>query len=146
MTLSIRPAVVEDIGALHRIRLAVRENVLGDPGSVTEECYRLYLTGRGVGWVAERDGSPLGFAILDLEKERVWALFVDPEAEGTGIGTALIGEIRAFANAQGLDRLRLSTGAGTRAARFYERLGWKRAGFAENGDIEYGWDLRSTDD
>jgi GNAT superfamily N-acetyltransferase len=119
----------------------VRENVLSDPASVTEESYRPYLDGRGVGWVAERDGAPLGFAMLDLEQKRVWALFVDPQAEGTGIGTALVAEIRAFAAAHRLDRLHLATGAGTRAARFYERLGWKPAGLAENGDVEYIWDM-----
>ena len=146
MTLSIRPAVLGDIGALHRIRLAVRENVLSDPASVTEASYLPFLTGRGVGWVAERDGAPVGFAILDLEANSVWALFVDPEAEGSGVGTALIGEIHAFARARYLDLLRLSTGAGTRAARFYERFGWKPVGFAENGDVEYEWDLRGTDD
>ena len=131
---------------MHRIRLAVRENALSDPASVTEESYRLYLAGRGVGWVAERDGAPLGFAILDLEEQRVWALFVDPQAEGTGIGTALIAEIEAFAAAHRLDRLHLATGPDTRAARFYERLGWKPAGFAENGDVEYVWDVPGTGD
>jgi len=143
---SIRPARVEDIAALHRIRLAVRENALTDPGRVTEASYIPFLTGRGMGWVAEQGGAPLGFAILDLDEARLWALFVAPEAEGRGVGTSLLEAIRAFAATHRIARLRLGTAAGTRAARFYERCGWTLVGPAGNGDIELEWDLAGGKD
>ena len=35
----------------------------------------------------------------------------------------------------------LTTGPGTKAAAFYERRGWVRAGPAERGDVRYELDL-----
>ena len=49
---TIRRASVGDIAVMHRIRLAVRENVLSDPLRLREEDYVPFLECRGRSWVA----------------------------------------------------------------------------------------------
>jgi ribosomal-protein-alanine N-acetyltransferase len=134
MRFTLRPALASDIAAMHAIRTAVRENRLSDPLSVTEASYVPLLEG-GRGWVAESDGQAVGFAVLDPAAGSVWALFVDSAWEGIGVGRALHDRLLDGAVAGGLDRLWLATGPGSRAERFYERLGWTRAGADGAGDI-----------
>ena len=55
--LSTRRATVDDIPAMSRILLAVRENVLSNPARITEAMYRGHLDALGRGWVAELDGT-----------------------------------------------------------------------------------------
>jgi GNAT superfamily N-acetyltransferase len=43
----------------------------------------------------------------------------------------------AWLREQGLDRLWLTTGADTRASRFYEKAGWRRAGLTADGELLY---------
>ena len=85
----IREAEMSDIPAMHRIRLAVKENVLRNPLAVQEADYIPFLTEKGRGWVAEIEHEVVGFAMVDLQGHDVWALFVAPEKEGQGIGGAL---------------------------------------------------------
>jgi GNAT superfamily N-acetyltransferase len=85
----IREAVITDIPAMHRIRMAVKENVLTNPLAVQEADYIPYLTKEGAAWVYEDSEQIKGFAILDLEAGEVWAIFVDPDFEGKGIGSGL---------------------------------------------------------
>lgn len=124
----MRIATRDDIEALHRIRLAVRENVLSRPELVTHADYVEHLERRGRGWLAEVQGEVVGFAIGRADDGNVWALFVDPAHEGRGIGSALHDAMAAWMIAQGLVRLWLTTDPATRAARFYARRGWLEAG------------------
>lgn len=71
------------------VRNAVKENVLSDPSVVKDADYIPFLTNRGKGWVAVHDEKVIGFAIVDLETRNIWALFMDPEWEGKGIGRIL---------------------------------------------------------
>lgn len=124
----VRVATRDDIEAMHRVRLAVRENVLSRPELVTHAEYVAHLERRGRGWLAEIDGEVVGFAIGRADDGNVWALFVDPAHEGRGIGGALHDVLVAWMFAQGLARLWLTTGEDTRAAAFYRRRGWRDAG------------------
>ncbi|HEX8645190.1 MAG TPA: GNAT family N-acetyltransferase [Allosphingosinicella sp.] len=134
MDFSIRTAAPADVPAMHRLRLGVRENLLSDPGRVQESSYLPYVAA-GSAWVAEKDGAIVGFAAADGPDERVWALFVEPDAQGAGVGRALHAAMLAWARGKGLCRLRLATGPGTRAARFYEQAGWTAAGTAPDGEL-----------
>jgi GNAT superfamily N-acetyltransferase len=131
----IRPAAADDIPAMHRIRLAVRENRLTAPEAITEADYRPYLGATGRSFVAESENGMAGFAVLDFSKSRLWALFVAPEAEGQGTGRALHRALLAAAAAEGIERLWLTTGVGTRAAAFYCRLGWLEVGRSDAGEV-----------
>jgi GNAT superfamily N-acetyltransferase len=128
MTISIRPAVLADIPAMTRIRLAVVENALSDPARITHAMYVDYVEGRGRGWVAEADGTIVGFSCADGTDGSIWALFVDPAREGHGCGKALLREAVGWLFELGHAHVRLTTGAGTRADRFYAAQGWRRDG------------------
>ena len=132
----IRTASESDISDMHRIRLSVRENRLADPSAVQPDDYRPLLRERGRGWVAEVDGRIVGFAIADLSRGNIWALFVDPRVEGRGIGRALHDQMIEWTFAAGADRIWLTTTAGTRAERFYRAASWRYAG-AERGEAKY---------
>jgi GNAT superfamily N-acetyltransferase len=133
MNFTIRAAATSDVPAMHAVRSKVRENRLSDPGRVTEASYLPYIAA-GSAWVAETDAGIPGFAALSASDETVWALFVDPEAEGVGIGRALHDHMLEWAREQGIRRLSLGTQEGSRAAHFYERAGWTRAGITPDGE------------
>jgi GNAT superfamily N-acetyltransferase len=124
----VRVATRDDVEALHRVRLAVRENVLSRPELVTHADYVEHLELRGRGWLAEVRGEVVGFAIGRADDGNVWALFVDPAHEGRGIGGALHDVLVEWMFAQGLECLWLTTGPATRAEGFYRRRGWREAG------------------
>ena len=136
MTPRIRQALPGDIGEMHRIRLAVRQNQLSDPLQISEKSY-FPLVEAGGAWVAESGKGLAGFAIVDATNGNVWAVFVDPACEGRGVGRALHDRMVLWSSKQGLDRLWLTTGRGTRAEQFYRQLGWLEAGSTETGEIRF---------
>jgi GNAT superfamily N-acetyltransferase len=137
VTFRIATAVLADIPAMHAIRLAVRENRLSDPARITEQSYVRYVE-EGSAWVAvTSDRKILGFAAADQNDASVWALFVHPDAERTGVGTALHDKLLEWARRRGLTELWLTTAAGTRAEQFYLKAGWSRAGFSPTGEIRF---------
>ena len=141
MIFRVRIATAADVPAMHRVRLDVRENRLGDPQRVSETSYLPYVAA-GSAWVAETDEGVCAFAAIDVVAGSVWALFVDPRAEGAGIGRALHLRMLEWAQEQGLDRLTLSTEAGSRASRFYSRAGWAEAGINAQGELVFERSLR----
>jgi GNAT superfamily N-acetyltransferase len=122
------------------LRLSVAENRLSDPSKVTRAMYEEYVTTRGRGWVAEDGGGILGFSIGDRSGS-VWALFVRPGCEGSGVGQALMRACLEWMAGLGLEEAELETGAGTRAERFYRRFGWHETARAEN-DVTFRIRLR----
>ena len=121
---------------MHRIRRAVRENRLSDTTRVTENSYLPFLASGG-GWVAETDKGVIGFAMIDAQAGSVWALFVDPMAEGLGAGRALLERMLEWSRSQGLRSLSLTTSAGTRAERFYRQQGWQGTGCTDDGELRF---------
>ncbi|MGX4642907.1 N-acetyltransferase family protein [Massilia sp. SYSU DXS3249] len=122
----LRQATRDDIPAMSRIRLSVLENVLSDPARVTLQMYEDFLDKSGRGWVAEEQGEILAFCYADKENGSIWALFVRPGQEGRGLGAALLRIAVDWLFGLGHARIHLSTGAGTRADRFYAAQGWVR--------------------
>ncbi len=84
-----REANIVDIPQIQIVRHSVKENVLTNPGLVTDEDCKIYITRRGKGWVCEDKNKIVGFAIADLQDYNIWALFVLPEYEHLGIGKKL---------------------------------------------------------
>jgi GNAT superfamily N-acetyltransferase len=122
----LRRATHADIPAMSRIRLAVTENVLRDPTRITVAMYEDYLDRSGRGWVAQADGAIVGFTYADNVNASIWALFIEPGQEGRGLGKALLDLATAWLFEQGHAQVRLTTGAATRADRFYAAQGWRR--------------------
>jgi GNAT superfamily N-acetyltransferase len=137
MTVTVRQAILEDVPAMHRVRLAVRENRLGPNSRIREESYPPYLEAIGRGWVLEERGVIVAFAIGEHETGNIWAVFVHRDHEGKGYGKMVQQPMVEWLFAQGLDRIHLSTGAGTRAQGFYEATGWTFTGIDPHGDATY---------
>lgn len=140
----VRLARPEDIGAMHRLRLSVSENRLPAASGIDEESYAPFVE-NGSAWVAESGGRLLGFAALYHRSGSVWALFVDPEAEGQGVGTALHRQMLLWATQAGLDRLRLTTQTGSRAELFYRAAGWRDEGLSSKGERRFLLELQVRD-
>ena len=72
-------------------------------------------------------GVPVGFCIL--KGEELDQLFVAPEARGSGVAAALIADAEARLAERGVETAWLACAIGNdRAARFYEKSGWRLAG------------------
>jgi GNAT superfamily N-acetyltransferase len=136
ITAVLRQAQREDIPAMHRVRLAVRENRLTSD-AVTEASYLPALEQTGRGWVVESAGTIVAFAVGNARTGNIWALFVDPAHERRGYGRQLHDAMVEWLWSQGLPRLWLTTEPGTRAQRFYEAAGWRYTGVADPGDAGY---------
>ncbi len=131
--ITFREATISDIPGLHAVRMSVHENILSNLSLATPEDYTRTLTKEGKGWVCESDSTIVGFAIVDTVKKNVWALFVHPQYEGTGIGSRLHKLLLEWYFSQDKEKLWLSTDADTRADRFYRKAGWKEVmRFAKN--------------
>ena len=137
MAAQLRVATEADITEMHRIRLDVRENRLVDAARVQPEHYRAMIREDGRGWVSVEDGRMLGFAVADLRRSNIWALFVAPEAEGRGVGRKLHDAMLEWLFGAGAQRVTLSTDPGTRAERFYRAAGWQPTGSEEGGEVGY---------
>jgi GNAT superfamily N-acetyltransferase len=134
---SVRIAVAADIPEIHRVRASVRENTLADYSVITHESIREHLEKLGRGWVYEADRRIVGIAIANRVDASVWALFVEPEFEGRGIGRALHDAMLAWLRSCGLRAVSLGTAPGTRAAGFYEAAGWKFREIDGSGEAVY---------
>ena len=132
-----REARISDIPQIQIVRHAVKENVLSDPSLVTDKDCEEYITIRGKGWVCEKDNRIIGFSIVDLKKNNIWALFIDPEYEGMGIGRKLHDLMLAWYFGQTKQTVWLGTSPNTRAESFYKKAGWKKTGLHGKEEIKF---------
>jgi GNAT superfamily N-acetyltransferase len=132
----LRAARASDIPAIQRVRASVKENRLVST-VVTDEDVRTAIEDTGRGWVVEKAGEVVAFAIGNAVNGNIWALFVRPEAEGRGYGRQLHDTMVDWLWTAGLDRLWLTTEPGTRAQRFYEAAGWHLTGLTDRGELRY---------
>lgn len=131
----LRKARIGDVPAMNHLRLQVRENVLSDPGRITEAMTTQAISAEGRGWVWEENGEVLGFSIARDADPSIWALFVLPGHEGRGIGRALHGAAVDWLWSRGAGRIWLSTDPDTRAARFYRDRGWRETAVLPSGEV-----------
>lgn len=72
-------------------------------------------------------GAPLGFYIVKADE--LYQLFVTASSRGSGVAAALIDDAEAQLIAKGVETAWLACAIGNeRAARFYEKRGWRRVG------------------
>jgi len=127
----IRQAFVNDIPQIQFVRNAVKENTLSDPGLVPDADVEDYILRRGRGWVWEEAGRIIGFSIVSVSDQNVWALFVEPGQDKKGIGRALHDTMMDWYFSQTDQPIWLSTSPGTRAEGFYRKAGWQETGLYE---------------
>jgi len=132
-----REARVEDIPQIQIVRHSVKENTLSNPALVTDKDCEDYIVRRGKGWVCEIEDRIVGFAIVDLRANNVWALFIQPGCEGKGIGRRLHDDMLNWYFNQTNSTIWLGTAPNTRAEKFYRRAGWKEIGIHGKGEIKF---------
>jgi GNAT superfamily N-acetyltransferase len=72
-------------------------------------------------------GEPLGFCIV--QGDELYQLFVSSKSRGSGVAAALVADAEACLSNRGVEIAWLACAIGNqRAARFYEKCGWHRAG------------------
>jgi len=76
-------------------------------------------------------GAPVGFYMLKYDE--VYQFYVAAEARGTGVATALMAHAEERLAESGIEIAWLACAIGNnRAARFYEKSGWRRVGTIVN--------------
>ncbi|MEN6521888.1 MAG: GNAT family N-acetyltransferase [Armatimonadota bacterium] len=129
--IDIRKAEITDIEHFQRIHeLAVRELAKNyyEPeqidvwakGSSPEKLAAAIEAGKA--FIAEYDGKPAGYAMIDLASGWVLAVYVAPEYAGRGVGTALCSYVEKLAVGHGLKSLYLD--ASLNAFHFYTGIGY----------------------
>jgi GNAT superfamily N-acetyltransferase len=128
----IRAATVDDAAAIASIqarawRHAYAEIVAPDDMPSPEQQaprFAEYIAGGGEVLVWDQDGRVAGFAALSGDELR--AIYVDPPAQGAGVGSALLQASVEVLRAAGHREAFLWTFAANGLARaFYERHGWE---------------------
>lgn len=132
-----RDAKIDDIKQIQIVRNSVNENTLSDPNLVSDDECKEFITVRGKGWVCEIGNRIVGFAIVDLKGNNIWALFLNPEFEKKGIGQQLHRIMLDWYFVQTKNKVWLGTEFNTRAENFYRKAGWVEIGLHGTKEIKF---------
>ncbi|MEH6763076.1 MAG: GNAT family N-acetyltransferase [Aequorivita antarctica] len=132
-----REAITADIKQIQIVRNAVTENALSNPALVTDEDCLEFILKRGKGWVCEIDIKIVGFSIVDLQENNIWALFVHPSYDKQGIGKQLQKLMLDWYFEKTKENVWLGTAPNTRAESFYRKTGWKEIGTHGKGEVKF---------
>jgi ribosomal protein S18 acetylase RimI-like enzyme len=100
------------------------------PNSLDIVHWRVFATGLLTIWVTRVSG-PLGRAVgfCMVKLDELYQLYVAPEARGSGLAAALLGDGEKRLASSGVTKAWLACAIGNeRAMRFYEKNGWTRRG------------------
>lgn len=136
--MTIRELKGTDIPACADILMAVYNNELWQC-RWTKETAESYLTDffehkKFVGYASEEKGAVIGALFAH---EKIWwnnsevfieEMFVAPEKQGKGIGTALLREVEKYIEEKGLAGITLTTNRYAPAPKFYEKNGFFECG------------------
>ena len=140
---SVRPLVEDEWATFRGIRLRslldspeAFESTYGEESAHGERAWRDWAAGRWRGgeaivFVAELFDRAIGTATgaaYDREPGTtyVYAMWVEPDARGAGVGRSLLDEVETWARDRGSNRLRLNVTETNQAARrFYEACGFQ---------------------
>ena len=144
MPYTIRRVTLADVDSFRTLRLqalADTPDVFGDTlahaqsqsnGYWTERVTTMTIDTRGVGYLAEANGTPVGFAGMTLEENPrfahagyLWGVFVAPGHRGQRLADQLVEACVAVAKTRGLRLVRLGVGTfNPRAIACYLRCGF----------------------
>lgn len=129
-----REAQADDISQIQIVRNSVTEKTLSNPDLVSDEDSLEIISKRGKGWVCNVDNKVVGFSIVDLQENNIWALLLKPEHEKKGIGTKHQQLMLDWYFDQTNVNVWLGTTPETRTEIFYRKSGWKE--IANHGGVE----------
>ncbi len=140
MHFTVRRAEIADVPVLRALRIEALSNEPEAFGSTlerevnrTEENWRRWIA-PNVTFLLEADGKPRGMVAGVQENEDastvdLIAMWVHPEARGTGAAALLVAAVRKWAGTIGASQVRLKvTEKNLRARRCYERCGLRLTG------------------
>ncbi len=140
--MNIRVAKPEDIETLFEIRTSVIENhqsreEIAALGITPESIDRMLATDCRA-WIAEISAKPIGFAIANATEKTIFGVFVLPDFEGQGAGSALMQAAEDWLRSQGIDEIWLVTGndPSLRAYGFYVHLNWMPLAVENDGEFQ----------
>jgi GNAT superfamily N-acetyltransferase len=138
MAILIRPAAPEDApGACQAVRRSIMElchaDHHGDPERIarwlsnkTPAHFERWISSpENLGFLAERDGSVVGFALLE-KTGHLGLLYVSPDARFQGVSTGLLAAVEEAARKLGVEMLRLESSHTARE--FYRARGYEPDG------------------
>lgn len=142
MSVLIRVATVGDVDSLFAIRTSVAQNHLSREQmaalGITPQVLTQAIRDSDCVWIADVEGQPVAFTMIDQAEGELFALFVRPGFENRGLGRQLmaVAESALFARHE---RIFLITDGRDliRANGFYRRLGWSVVGQEEDHDVRY---------
>lgn len=140
MNHSIRLANLADINAIFDIRTSVHENHLSREQlaamGISPITVRQAILEAPCAWIAEVNGTPVGFSMADVEDGCVFAAFVLPGFEGNGLGRKLMEQAETFLF-QHHQTIWLETAEASRACGFYRHLDWQPVKNSTEGDVRF---------
>lgn len=126
----IRRATIDDIDAIYYVRTSVKENYMSEAelaeiGVTRESTKEVIINDTLPIWCAFINDELVGFSSVLPEERELFALFVLPEFEGKGIGSALHDVAVNWLFEKNPHKLiNLNTEKTARAFRFYQERGW----------------------
>jgi GNAT superfamily N-acetyltransferase len=140
MHFTVRRAEIADVPVLRALRIEALSTEPDAFGSTlereihrTEENWQRWIAPNPT-FLLEADGHPRGMVagvqeVEDVSTVDLMAMWVHPEARGTGAAARLIAAVRQWAGAIGATQVRLKVvEANLRARRCYERCGFRATG------------------
>ena len=108
-------------------------------GVNSESLAQMISSGDSITPVVEASGSAVAFAMAEISRAFVFAVFVRPGCEAMGYGRAALEAAESGLRANGVTCAWLTTGKdlGFRAHGFYRHLGWKHTGYVPDGQAKY---------
>jgi GNAT superfamily N-acetyltransferase len=132
----VRPAAIEEASALTALAQRAKASLGYDEAAMALSPARIEPSDIAEGWVWVAEGArrrPIGVTALrrtdDPAVFELGALYVEPDAQKSGAGEALLRRAAAIARSLGASTLRIE--ADPNAARFYEQMGAQRVGETE---------------
>ena len=140
-----RPGEGKALGAIGFAAWAASEFAINDNGRVDQVALLLDFEKLGVEHpeailVAEVNGEIAGWGARENANQNISDLWIAPNYQGRGIGTALLGALESEVAALGFAQVELETLAtNTRAIKFYEKHGFIVAWRAEKFSTSLGY-------
>ncbi len=136
----IRIANTDDVPDIFNVRTSVKESLLTIEGmasiGITHASLISMIESESArAWCVELDGKIVGFSMATLGDREVFALFVLPEYENRGYGSALLEKAVNWLTQAGNDSIWLIVEPGVRAFSFYKKRGWRETGLSPEEDV-----------